>query len=372
VEHRAPYVLIGAFVLAVIVASFAFVYWMGAPTGIGQRALYTIRFENTVSGLSKGAAVQFNGVRVGEVTELRFDSGEGGRVIATVAVAGGTPVRGDTRVGMDFQGVTGIPVVTFEGGTGKPLEPGPGGAPPVLIADPAAGQGMTQMARTALKSFNTILEDNAEPLKSAIANINTFAEALARNSDKVDGILAGIERMTGGKGDARSVIYDLTPPESFPAIDKPLPGPMSVPEISTVLLYDTQKVLVRPAGGDDPSFESARWADSLPKLLQARIVQSFENAKFLGKVTKPLDGPPPKYQLMIDLRRFQISTDNNNPMADIEFTAKIVDDGNVVAAELFRVKAPAQVTDAGTAAKALNAAFGKAAIDLVKWTSAAL
>jgi phospholipid/cholesterol/gamma-HCH transport system substrate-binding protein len=131
-------------------------------------------------------------------------------------------------------------------------------------------------------------------------------------------------------------------------------------------------VLVRPAGGDDPSFASARWADSLPKLLQARIVQSFENASFLGKVTKPLDGMPAKLQLMIDLRRFQISTDNNSPMADIEFTAKIVDDGNVVAAELFRATAPAQVTDAGTAAKALNEAFGKAARDLVKWTAGAV
>ncbi len=358
--------------LAVIVASFSFVYWMGTPTGIGERALYTIRFENTVSGLSKGAGVQFNGVRVGEVTDLRFDAANGGRVIATVAVAGGTPVRSDTRVGMDFQGVTGIPVVTFEGGSGQPLAPGPGGTPPLLIADPSAGQGMTQMARTALKNFNTILEDNSEPLKSAIANINTFSAALARNSDKVDGILAGIERMTGGKGETTGVIYDLTPPKDFPAASKELPSPMSVPEISTVLLYDTQKVLVRPAGGDDPSFASARWADSLPKLLQARIVQSFENANFLGKVTKPLDGMPAKLQLMIDLRRFQISTDDNSPMADIEFTAKIVEDGNVVAAELFRATAPAQITNAGTAAKALDEAFGKVARDLVKWASGAV
>jgi phospholipid/cholesterol/gamma-HCH transport system substrate-binding protein len=373
-EHRAPYVLIGAFVLAVIAASFAFVYWMGSPGGIGERAVYDIRFENSVSGLSKGAAVQFNGVRVGEVTELRFDAASGGKVIATVAVAAGTPVRSDTKAGLEFQGVTGIAAVTLEGGTGQPLPRGPGGAPPLMIAEPGAGISLTTAAREALRKLDGILTDNAEPLKSAIANINTFTHALARNSDKVDGILAGIERMTGGKGEAPSVIFDLTPPKDINAGDKQLPGAMTVPEVTTVLLYDTQKVLVRPpADGLDKSFDTARWADSLPKLIQARIVQSFENANFLGKVTRPIDALQPKFQLLIDLRRFQISTDNNSPMADIEFTAKITgDDGNVIAAERFAATAPAQVTDAATAAKALNEAFGKVAAELVKWAAGAV
>jgi phospholipid/cholesterol/gamma-HCH transport system substrate-binding protein len=372
-EHRAPYVLIGAFVLAVIAATFSFVYWMGNVGGIGQRAAYEIRFENSVSGLSRGSAVQFNGVKVGEVTDLRFDAAQGSKVVATVEVATGTPVRSDTRAGLEFQGVTGIAAVTLEGGTGQPLPRGPNG-PPLLIAEAGAGISLTTAAREALRKFDAILADNAEPLKSAIANINTFSAALARNSDKVDGILAGIERMTGGKGEAPSVIYDLTAPKDIAAGDKELPGAMTVPELTTVLLYDTQKVLVRPAAdGLDKSFETARWADSLPKLLQARIVQSFENAKYLGKVTKPIDVLQPKFQLLIDLRKFQISTENNSPMADVEFTAKIMaDDGNVVAAERFAATMPAPVTDAAAAAKALDAAFGKAAKDLVVWAAGAV
>ncbi len=61
----------------------------------------------------------------------------------------------------------------------------------------------------------------------------------------------------------------------FLPIDKVLSGLMVVQEPTTVLLYDTQKVLVRPSDHEDPAFEQARWSDSLPKLLQARIVQSF-------------------------------------------------------------------------------------------------
>lgn len=372
-ETRAPLALIGIFVLAAIGAVFGFVYWLNTAGGLGKRTVYTIRFENTVSGLLNGAAVLFNGIRVGEVTALRLDPDDAGRVTATIAVAAGTPVHADTHVGLDFQGLTGVPVVTLQGGTKKFPDAGPGGAPPVLSADPAAGVSMTGAARNALHSLEKILGENAESVRSAIANINTFSAALARNSDRVDGILKGLERMTGGgPADAAPVIYDLTAPQNFPALDKPLPGSVTVPEPTTVLLYDTQKVLVRPAGGDHPSFQTARWSDSLPKLLQARIVQSFENAEFLGTVTKPLDGLIPKYQLLIDLRRFQVSA-SGQPVADIEFTAKIMgDDGTILAARAFHSTAPTKVTDAASAASALNDVFQKAAIDLVVWTSASL
>jgi phospholipid/cholesterol/gamma-HCH transport system substrate-binding protein len=373
-ETRAPLALIGIFVLAVIGAGFGFIYWLNNAGGLGKRTPYTIRFENSVSGLLPGAGVLFNGVRVGEVTELRLNPDSARQVLATIAVASGTPVRADTYVGLDFQGLTGVPVVALEGGTKKFPETAPGAPPPVLAADPAAGRSMTRAARDALESINKLVTDNSKSLTSAINDISTFAAALSRNSDRVDGILKGLERMTGGgPTSAAPVIYDLTAPQTFPGVDKPLAGSVVVPDVSTVLLYDTQKVLVRPSGGDDPSFETARWADSLPRLIQARIVQSFENAKFLGTVTKPIDGLAPKYQLLIDLRRFQISTSQTPPVADIEFSAKLVaEEGKVSAARIFRVTAPTKVTDAAAAAAALNGAFEKAMTELVAWTDTAI
>jgi phospholipid/cholesterol/gamma-HCH transport system substrate-binding protein len=165
------------------------------------------------------------------------------------------------------------------------------------------------------------------------------------------------------------VLYDLDPVRVFPAVDKSIAGPVFVPEPSTVLLYDTQKILVRPSGGDDPSFETARWSDTLPKLLQARIVQSFENASFLGVVTKPIDTVTPAYQLLIDLRRFQISR-SDQTTAELEFTAKIVaEDGKIVSARTFLGTQPVKATDPKTAVAALNEAFAKAVVELVVWTA---
>ena len=68
-ETKARYALIGLFVSGAIAAAFAFVYWLHTTGGLGQRAVYQIRFENSVSGLLIGSNVLFNGVRVGEVFE---------------------------------------------------------------------------------------------------------------------------------------------------------------------------------------------------------------------------------------------------------------------------------------------------------------
>src|SRR5919201_2762702 len=142
-ETRAPYVLIGSFVLAAIVAVFGFVYWLNNTGGIGPRTNYHVQFQGPVPGLLVGAAVLFNGIRVGEVTELGLATDNPRGVHATISVASATPVRADTKVGLEFQGLTGVPVIALEGG--KLLANS--GPVPSLLADPGAGQGMTQAAR---------------------------------------------------------------------------------------------------------------------------------------------------------------------------------------------------------------------------------
>src|SRR5215467_1620790 len=216
-ENRAPYVLIGSFMIAAIAAVFGFVYWMHNTAGLQARSLYRIRFENTVSGLLSGAAVLFNGIRVGEVTDLRLDPEDPLRVTVTIAVSTGTPVRADTHVGLDFQGLTGTPVVTLQGGTpGGSRWTVPQDGVPMLVAEPAAGQSMTQAAREALRHLDTLLTENAEPLHNTVVNLNTFSGALARNSDRLDGIVAGIERLTGAAPTKAPPIYDLTAVRTFP------------------------------------------------------------------------------------------------------------------------------------------------------------
>jgi phospholipid/cholesterol/gamma-HCH transport system substrate-binding protein len=116
-EIRARYVLVGLFSLVVIAAGFGFVYWLNTMGGLGERTSYRIRFENSVAGLLLGSAVQFNGIRVGEVTNLALNPDDPRQVLVTIAVTADTPVRSDTSVGLVFGGLTGVPEVALTGGT---------------------------------------------------------------------------------------------------------------------------------------------------------------------------------------------------------------------------------------------------------------
>jgi phospholipid/cholesterol/gamma-HCH transport system substrate-binding protein len=371
-EIRAPYALIGLFVLAAIGAVFGFVFWLHNAAGLGVRTVYQVRFENTVSGLLPGAAVLFNGIRVGEVTALRLNPEDPRQVIATIGVAADTPVRPDTHVGLDFQGLTGVPVIALEGrSNASPAWPTSGG-PRVLAADPLAGQSMTQAARDALRRVDSVLAENAGPLRETIANLNTFSAALARNSSRLDTIVAGLERMVSAPVAPQPIVYDLTAPRTFPPDVKVPAGVLAVPEPTATIMFDTQKFLVRPSGAEGPTFANAKWSDTLPKLLQAKIIQSFENAGLLRSVVRPMDALTPDRQLQIDIRRFQLTVEAE-PVAEVEFAARLLaSDGKIIDARIFRASVPAGAADAAAAAAALNEAFGKAAVELVAWTTAAM
>src|ERR1700712_882331 len=292
-ETRAPFIVVGAFVLVAIGAVFGFVYWLHNTAGTGARTVHHVQFDGSVSGLVVGAAVLFNGIRVGEVTKLGLAADSPRRVDAAIAVASGTPVHADTKVGLDFQGLTGVPVIALEGG----VEVGPSTASQTLLADPAAGRSMTQAARNALDRVDTVLLENAEPLKSTIANLKTFSDGLAKNTGGLDSIVAGLVKMTGGGEPAvPKTVYDLKIPAEFTSPKKPLKEQLFIPVPTAILLLDTQRFLLLP-NKQLPEFANAQWADSIPKMLQIKIVQSFENYDIAHAPLRTADGPGTNFQL---------------------------------------------------------------------------
>ena len=368
-ETSARYVLIGVFTLTVVFATFGFVYWVQGAGGSRERTIYRVQFENSVAGLVKGAAVLFNGIHVGEVTGLELDQTDPRRVIATLALDAGTPVHADTRVGIDFQGLMGgVANVSLTGGSpNSAIMRGTGREPPLLTADPAAGTAVTQAARELVQHIDTILSDNAEPLHSAITNIDTFSGTLARNSARIDAILAGLERMTAGGPPKVAPIHDLTAPHAFPAVDKPPHGLLAVPEPTAAIILDSQRILVRSSTGETSPMPNAEWSDNLTRLFQARVVQSFENAGYLQQVARATDLLQADRQLVLDIRKFEV-TDGPDAVADVEFSAKIMAEGRISAARIFHAAVPAKAKDAATMTAAMDQAFGMTATDLVLWT----
>jgi phospholipid/cholesterol/gamma-HCH transport system substrate-binding protein len=269
-ETRARYALIGLFLLAVIIASFAFVYWLENKGGFGERTAYQIRFGGSTSGLLVGSSVLFNGIRVGEVTGLGLDPEHPEQVVATIGVDPGTPIRSDTQVGIETQGLTGGAAVMLRGGSATAEAVPPQG---VLITSPQAGKDWTQAARDSFQRVDDVLAQNSDALHSAITNIDTFAGALARNSDKVDGILAGLEKMTGGgTSQAQAHLFDLVPANKLPPPPQQAPSwLLVVPEPTTLMGFNTDKILLQPASGESTDLPNAKWSDNLPELRECRL-----------------------------------------------------------------------------------------------------
>jgi phospholipid/cholesterol/gamma-HCH transport system substrate-binding protein len=366
-ETRAPFVVVGAFVLAAIAAVFGFVYWLHNSGGLGPRTAYQVRFDGPVPGLLVGAGVLFNGIRVGEVTDLGLAPDNPRRVNATISVASTTPVRSDTKVGLEFQGLTGVPVIALEGG----MQLTNSGPVPTLIAEQGAGQSMTQAARDALRKVESVLSENSEPLKKTFANLETFTDGLARNTGKIDSILAGLDKTMGGGTPALKITYDLGAPLNLGPASKTLNEQLSIPEPTAVAMLETQRFLFSPAK-DYPGFADSIWADAIPKLLQTRLIESFENYDIAHAPLRVADLGQPDFQLLIDVRRFRISTDAG-PVAEIGFSARIVDkNGKVAASRLFEDSEKFDKVEPAEAVTAFNAAFGRIAKNLVQWTVHAL
>lgn len=196
-ETRANFVLIGLFTLAVVASAFGFVYWFQNLGTAQSRVAYRVVFEGPVSGLRTGAGVTFNGIRVGEVASITVDDPQ--HVAAIINVDRTAPIRGDTRVGLEFQGLTGIAAVALRGGAANaaPLVAGSDGVP-TLRADGVI-LDVTEAARSTLQRVDQLISDNQDALKSALRSIDAFSQALARNSERVDNIMIGFERLAGTK-----------------------------------------------------------------------------------------------------------------------------------------------------------------------------
>jgi phospholipid/cholesterol/gamma-HCH transport system substrate-binding protein len=153
-------------------------------------------FEGPAAGLRNGGSVNFNGIRVGEVVSVKLDNPR--RVVALAMVENNAPIRKDTLVGLEFQGLTGVAAIALKGGEeAAPPVPLDEDGVPVLTADPNALQDVTEAIRSTLQNVNRIVADNQESVKNSLHNLETFTSALARNSEKIDNVMLKVDGVMG-------------------------------------------------------------------------------------------------------------------------------------------------------------------------------
>ncbi|WP_244510479.1 ABC-type transport auxiliary lipoprotein family protein [Microvirga guangxiensis] len=161
--------------------------------------------------------------------------------------------------------------------------------------------------------------------------------------------------------------YDLSAPSS--RIRGAAGVQVLVNEPAAIQTLATQQILVKDVSGSVSFIGGGQWADNLPRLIQTRLINTFENASQLRGVSRPSSGAVADVQLVSELRRFEIETPSNE--AVVEISVKIVSDqtGRIANGRIFRARTPVASVDAANAARALDEALSVAMLDIVRWVS---
>lgn len=200
-ERDAHYAAVGIATVALIAALAVFIIWLARLQFNSDYDIYDIVFYGPVRGLSEGGEVHFNGIRVGEVTDLNLDPKKGDQVIARVRLDGTTPVRVTSRAQLEPQGITGLNYIQITAGTpSSPLLKSqyPENVVPVIQSQPSpiaellSGSG-TVLAQTvdALNRINRVLsDDNIRSFSTSVKNV----EALTTELEARKGMLQELEQ----------------------------------------------------------------------------------------------------------------------------------------------------------------------------------
>jgi phospholipid/cholesterol/gamma-HCH transport system substrate-binding protein len=205
-KTRASNLMIGSTTLAVIAAAFVGHLGFQKIQGIQQRSALRIVFEGSARGLRKGGSVNFDGVQVGEILSLKLDNPR--KVVALVRLDNSAPIRKDTVVGLEFQGLTGVAAISLTGGAAAapPVPPDEDGIP-VLTADLSE----TESIRDTLHNVDRVLVGNQATLKNALLNFEAYTASLATKGDAIDSIIRKADNAFESFDSAMAKIDNVVP-----------------------------------------------------------------------------------------------------------------------------------------------------------------
>ena len=206
-ETRANYVIVGIFTLVAIVTAFAFVYWASAIGDRGETAELRIRIPGSASGLGRGSAVLFNGVRVGDVRRVYIDVLNPTVAIADAEIDRLTPITKSTQADVGIAGLTGQSSIEMKGADLQEPnlldEAERDGRVAEITARPSAVTNLLQTAQDIFARADTVLSqlegftrDVRGPLTQTAENAKKFSDALAANADGIDKFLSSVSALS--------------------------------------------------------------------------------------------------------------------------------------------------------------------------------
>jgi phospholipid/cholesterol/gamma-HCH transport system substrate-binding protein len=192
-ETRAHYVAVGAFVLVLVAVAFAAVLWLARAQLTTQYATFTIYFAGPVTGLREGATVEYNGVPVGRVSEVRISPDNVEQIRVTVEIESDVLIKQNAAANIETNLLSGVSFIQIVGGTRDA---------PVLAAQAGQRHPVIRSRRSRLASVSARLpqlvtkldqmadhlnellgEKNRQAIADSLANLRTLTADLAANAN---------------------------------------------------------------------------------------------------------------------------------------------------------------------------------------------
>jgi phospholipid/cholesterol/gamma-HCH transport system substrate-binding protein len=211
-EPRAHHVLIGSFTILAVAAALLFALWLGKGPGAAQQRYYTVIFNEAVRGLSVGSEVQYNGIKIGEVTALELDPSDPRKVLAKVRVDGNIAIKQDTKARLALTGITGTSVIEFsDGSPGSPDLAAKDGGDPVIVASPSPFAKLLEQSSNNLADITEVIQQaktilspaNVQNLTKTVAHLERASGAIASQDDNVKEL---IRQLTAATSQANAVL----------------------------------------------------------------------------------------------------------------------------------------------------------------------
>lgn len=169
------------------------------------------------------------------------------------------------------------------------------------------------------------------------------------------------------------VTYDLTGIEQAPKARQMIRAQILVPEPSAIKILNSERMVVSK-GAVVAYYPNAQYPDTLPHLIQTRVVEAFEKSGTAKAVGKPGEGLSIDYQLLIDIRKFEFDVGTGGRTAEIELAVRLMNDhnGKVVATQTFDASTPVAEDSAASAISGFNAGLDQVLGQIISWSGGKL
>lgn len=187
--------------------------------------------------------------------------------------------------------------------------------------------------------------------------------------------LSGCAALTGlSNASTPNELYVLTPKSTFDTNLPNLRYQIAVEEPTATAAVDTDQITVQPTPLQVQYLPSARWVDRAPLIVQALMIESFENSGKVPAVGSSAIGLRADFLVVTDIREFQAVLPQDDPEApleiDVRLNIKLVDafSDRIISSASFEAREFAATDDAATVAVAFDDALGSTMRRSVEWS----